>query len=342
MLKLEGQPKLKLTKQARDKVIYLCSEISHIEWSGVLVYSVQGNIKDVDTLVLQVEDILPMDIGNSASTGFATDSYANKMMLERDYFDKNFKKGTLHSHHNMSTFFSGVDDADLLANAALSNYYVSYIVNNRGDTLARIGWELNPKIDLELNTVSWIGLDADGEDVVYQVDEYDDSLVYSTTYCYYEMEVENIYPKVEVDDKEFIERVAKLKEIKKASTSFKKHSWSGRGYSKSSYKSKYDEENDLFRSAINFSAKSDLYTFKLIQEVEQDCIQAQISAEDYADLVIEGIPEIATKEYSELKILEIIKDKEFYFPHKSEFFNPLIKKVRQEINERNNKREEKV
>lgn len=44
------------------------------------------------------------------------------------------------SHHNMSTYFSSTDNAELYDNSEVYNYYLSLIVNNRYEMVARVAY----------------------------------------------------------------------------------------------------------------------------------------------------------------------------------------------------------
>lgn len=72
-LEMSSKIKLMIPKKVGDQIKYLCDKISQVEWSGVLFYSVKGNINDPENMVLTTEDILLMDKGSSGYTEYNLD-----------------------------------------------------------------------------------------------------------------------------------------------------------------------------------------------------------------------------------------------------------------------------
>lgn len=58
-----------IPEDVENKIRFLCSKISDIEWSGVLFYKPSGTFED-DTLSIRCIDIFPMDIGSAGYTEF--------------------------------------------------------------------------------------------------------------------------------------------------------------------------------------------------------------------------------------------------------------------------------
>lgn len=106
------------------------------EWSGIIYYRVvEGDINDPATLVCEVVDVAPMNIGSSGYTEFDYD-FNDPYALE--FFDKKIADdslivGNIHTHHNFNTFFSGVDKDDLEENSRTNSGYLSLIVNHKHD-----------------------------------------------------------------------------------------------------------------------------------------------------------------------------------------------------------------
>lgn len=122
-----------------QQIQYLCKNIAKVEWSGILFYTIEGSIKDPSNLKINLEHILPLDMGSAAYTEYDFDArYID--FLEED-FDVRSKwtVGQIHSHHCMSVFFSGTDSAELNDNASCHNFYLSLIVNNYMDFIAKVG-----------------------------------------------------------------------------------------------------------------------------------------------------------------------------------------------------------
>lgn len=112
------------------KIKYLCTQISKIEWSGLLIYKVHGDITDPANCELKVLDVVPMDQGSAAYTEYELDPEVvmEFLMDHPEYEDCSI--GHIHSHHTMSTFFSVTDVEELQDNAPNHNLYLSLIVNN--------------------------------------------------------------------------------------------------------------------------------------------------------------------------------------------------------------------
>lgn len=113
------------------KIKYLCEKISEVEWSGLLIYKVIGDVTEPSKCTLDIVDIVPMDKGSSTYTEYILDPEVimEYFMEHPEYMDE-CSVGHIHSHNKMSTFFSGTDMAELHDNAPNHNMYLSLIVNN--------------------------------------------------------------------------------------------------------------------------------------------------------------------------------------------------------------------
>jgi len=130
----------------------LNSKCSNIEWSGVGVMKVDGDIYD-DTLKLHVIDLLLKDVGTAGYTEY---DWGTTLA---EYFEENEDKWpvmffSIHSHHTMGVTPSGVDDKHLYDNISNFPFHLSVIVNNKLDFNARIA------TDMMINTVSVRGMDS--------------------------------------------------------------------------------------------------------------------------------------------------------------------------------------
>lgn len=122
--------KLIVTKELERKIRYMCYRIPDKEWSGVLFYTTEGTFENND-LVVTCKDVYIMDIGNSTYTEFdVSPDVASYMAQNMELFD--CQQGLIHSHNNMSTFFSGTDVSTLKDEGNDRNHFVSLIVNNAG------------------------------------------------------------------------------------------------------------------------------------------------------------------------------------------------------------------
>lgn len=124
--------KLVIPQEVEQKIRLLCREIHDIEWSGVLFYKKEGNFED-NTLVITCVDIFQMDEGSSAYTEYVMNAdVVNYEVKHPELLEPDVYQGLIHSHNQMSTFFSGTDTSTLLSEGNDMNHFVSLIVNNRG------------------------------------------------------------------------------------------------------------------------------------------------------------------------------------------------------------------
>ena len=115
---------------------FLCERVWDTEWSGVLFYTPTGNFED-GSLEIHCEDIFPMDIGSTTYTEFNMSPDVISYMAQKPEL-LDCKMGLIHSHNNMSTFFSGTDMNTLQEEGDERNHFVSLIVNNAGKYSAAI------------------------------------------------------------------------------------------------------------------------------------------------------------------------------------------------------------
>lgn len=136
-IKLESKAKIKITNEFNALVKYLCNEINTIEWSGVLFFNTEGDLNSSEGLTIIPIDIYPMDKG---STGYTEYDFSEEVFDYYDNYPERFgmKYGHIHSHHNMQSFFSGTDTQELVDNCVNHSYYVSLIVNNKNEMVARL------------------------------------------------------------------------------------------------------------------------------------------------------------------------------------------------------------
>ena len=130
---LDGKAKLIISDKVHQKVHFMHHVVNNnIEWSGILQYKkISGNIENPETLVFEVVDFLPMDVGTSTYTEYDHADPEDDMLM--DTWDKlgvdGIRFGHIHTHHSMSTFFSGTDMSELHDNAPKYDYYLSLIVD---------------------------------------------------------------------------------------------------------------------------------------------------------------------------------------------------------------------
>lgn len=124
-----------------NKIKFLCSKFNRVEWSGIIWMDIKGTVEDPATLEINIVDFTLLDIGSPAYTEF---EISPDLILP--IYDKNpdyitMKYGCIHSHNNMGVFFSGTDTSTLLEQAFIHNFFVSVIVNNAFDKIAKISYQ---------------------------------------------------------------------------------------------------------------------------------------------------------------------------------------------------------
>ena len=165
-----------------EKMIrFLCERVWDTEWSGVLFYTVTGAFED-GSLEVRCVDILPMDIGTTTYTEFNMSPDVISYMAENPEL-LDCKMGLIHSHNNMSTFFSGTDTSTLQEEGNERNHFVSLIVNNAGKYTAAITRKVTYTSTRDLQYESFNGLIHPKKQEVIRGEE--------IQYFYLDVEVEN-------------------------------------------------------------------------------------------------------------------------------------------------------
>lgn len=159
VVSLTEQIKLHVPQEVYDKIQHTCKIIHEVEWSGVLIYKITGSIRDVNEFSIEVKDIFLMDKGTKAYTEYSFDDdvadYIMDNAMENPEF-MTYKLGHIHSHNSMGVFFSGTDWQELYINCANHNFYLSLIVNNRNEMVAKLVYRATP--------VAYKSLDENGEE----------------------------------------------------------------------------------------------------------------------------------------------------------------------------------
>ena len=209
-----------------EKIHYLCSKISEVEWSGILLYSVKGSIKEPKNMELHVEDIIPMD---KRSAGYTEYEYNKRSLFDINKFDDKhidyieemceehpevlkWKIGHIHSHNSMSVFFSSTDMEEIKDNSKSHNFYLSLIVNNNMDTIAKVASYAEAKDSVD---ASFLARDENGKE--YEIKKQKLNFKESI-YNFYDCQIikEDIKPRV---DTRFIKTVDTIiKEAEKRTT----------------------------------------------------------------------------------------------------------------------------
>ena len=150
--------KLIIPAEVERKIRFVCQKVWSTEWSGTLFFTHEGSFEN-DDLVIRCVDIYIMDIGTQAYTEFDMNPDVISYMCENPEL-LDCQMGLIHSHNNMSTFFSGTDTTTLKEEGRDRNNFVSLIVNNAGSYTAAITRRIKSKQVKESVSYEFFG---DGE-----------------------------------------------------------------------------------------------------------------------------------------------------------------------------------
>ena len=193
--------KLIIPAEVERKIRFACQKVWSTEWSGTLFFTHEGSFENND-LVIRCVDIYIMDIGTQAYTEFDMNPDVIAYMCENPEL-LDCQMGLIHSHNNMSTFFSGTDTATLKEEGRDRNNFVSLIVNNAGSYTAAITRRIKSKQVKESVSYEFFG-DGEKHDTKEYVSDAD--------------EIEWFYLKIEKEGENysFPDMAARLEEIKQA------------------------------------------------------------------------------------------------------------------------------
>lgn len=193
--------KLIIPAEVEKKIRFACQKVWSTEWSGTLFFTHEGSFENND-LVIRCVDIYIMDIGTQAYTEFDMNPDVIAYMTENPEL-LDCQMGLIHSHNNMSTFFSGTDTATLKEEGRDRNNFVSLIVNNAGSYTAAITRRIKSKQVMESVSYEFFG-DGEKQDTKKYVSDAD--------------EIEWFYLKIEKEGESysFPDMAARLEEIKQA------------------------------------------------------------------------------------------------------------------------------
>ncbi len=193
--------KLIIPAEVERKIRFACQKVWNTEWSGTLFFTHEGSFENND-LVIRCVDIYIMDIGTQAYTEFDMNPDVIAYMCENPEL-LDCQMGLIHSHNNMSTFFSGTDTATLKEEGRDRNNFVSLIVNNAGTYTAAITRRIKSKQVMESVSYEFFG-DGEKQDTKEYISNAD--------------EIEWFYLKIENENETFSfpDMAARLEEIKQA------------------------------------------------------------------------------------------------------------------------------
>lgn len=136
---------LYVSQSLMHEIEYLHRNVGNLEWCGPLIYEkLEGSISKPETLKIRAHHVYPMDIGSGAHTSatFTGEDIVNIYDAHPELLreESPWKQGLIHTHHTMSTFFSGTDMDELHDNTPNHNYYLSFIVNFNGEWKAKVAF----------------------------------------------------------------------------------------------------------------------------------------------------------------------------------------------------------
>jgi hypothetical protein len=190
----------------------LCNLVSQDEWSGSLFYTTEG-VFGQEGFTCTAQYIFLQDIGTGTYTEYDYDSKFTTFLMKNPQF-MDMKVGHIHSHNNMSVFFSGTDQSEIEDNSACHNIYLSLIVNNRNDMEAKIAVRADRKSQIK----DEYKFPNEKGEIITMYDEVatEDSLV-----MIYNCEIEKpSFPGMDPEFRKQFEEVQKKKEEKKPTWSY--------------------------------------------------------------------------------------------------------------------------
>ena len=194
------------------QIQYLCKLINKVEWSGALFYTTEGSIEKPGTFKITLKTILPLDMGSQAYTEYNLDDRFMDF-IEEDFEERcTWKLGHIHSHNSMAVFFSGTDMAELNDNAPAHNFYLSLIVNNAMDFMAKVAFIGEAK--KEIKQVPYTAKNVEGQDYIIEKQNFE---VNTQKLFIYDCEIYSDLQELSITD-QFIAQVAKIMEPKPVKT----------------------------------------------------------------------------------------------------------------------------
>jgi hypothetical protein len=261
------------------QIQYLCKLISKVEWSGALFYTTEGSIEKPGTFKITLKTILPLDMGSQAYTEYNLDERFMDF-IEEDFEERcTWKLGHIHSHNSMAVFFSGTDMAELNDNAPAHNFYLSLIVNNAMDFLAKVAFIGEAKKDIK--QVPYTAKNVQGHDYIIERQDFE---VNTQKLFIFDCDIYSDLQELSVTE-QFINQVAKIMEPKPVKTFPKQVTTNQtKGWSRQSpnqNQKEIDAWNEGFKKTPTLFSDWGLPTDKEIEDLADYDLKAQ-SIYDFA------------------------------------------------------------
>lgn len=195
--------KIIIPTEVERKIRFVCQKVWDTEWSGTLFFTHEGSFENND-LVIRCVDIYIMDIGTKTYTEFDMNPDVIAYMCENPEL-LDCQVGLIHSHNNMSTFFSKTDTATLEEEGRDRNNFVSLIVNNAGTYTAAI----TRKVKRYSQIKDMLVYEFFGDGEIQDTKRYTEDGVEEIEWFYLKIEKEG-------ENYSFSDMAARLEEIKQA------------------------------------------------------------------------------------------------------------------------------
>lgn len=129
--------RLIVTPEFDNKIKWLCLHSDNKEWSGIMYYKVEGTFET--GMKFTPLNLLLMDLGSAGSTSYdESPDMASFLCDHPELISEDVQQGLIHSHNVMRAFFSEIDETTLKLEGTDRNHFLSLIVNNDGEYVARV------------------------------------------------------------------------------------------------------------------------------------------------------------------------------------------------------------
>lgn len=268
-------PVLHIPEFVEGKIRHLCARVHNTEWSGILFYTTRGSFED-KTFSIECLDFYPMDIGSEGATEFkdtpdiATYRVEHPFLLQESVYE-----ALIHSHNNMAAFFSSTDNGTLTTEGEERNHFLSLIVNNAGNYVARITRNLVTENRVKAHIVSTKNVYYNtfkDETVILEKDKVEEKDVEDTKTTNIVEYFDCIIDKEDTDEpyKELNERIDDLKKPKKKETV----RYYDKGFDKGYYgNSLFDDYDDWTQYTSAHSLDGPEVSSDLERAIEDVCVR---------------------------------------------------------------------
>lgn len=153
-----------MSEKTMQQITFLCNRIHNREWSGIMFFKSEGN-PATDDFTIDTDKIFLLDIGSAAWTDYELEPEDIMTIYDENphYIEEGYRMAHIHSHVDMATGFSGTDTDTLRKHAKDVDFFLSVIVNNKGDINAKYCIEETVEVDEEveiynIDKVGWFSL----------------------------------------------------------------------------------------------------------------------------------------------------------------------------------------